>query len=387
MVAAALVRPDDEVMLISTGGVLIRTAVKSIREMSRSTQGVTLINLDDGEKLAGLERVLEADDEPEGEADGPSRDAARLIGARHCDADWLPRCASTCCEAHHDRAMPNDNHDRTSSVFARRSTRSTARCSRCSTSARRTRRRSASSRAGPPRIGPSARRRCCAASAARTAARCPNAAVTGVFRQVMSACLALEQQTARRVSRSGRHVQSRRASASISATFVERRAVCDDRRRLPRGRGGQCDYAVVPVENSTEGAVGRTLDLMCQTPLTIVRRDHSCASSRTCCPRPRRSTAIAKVYSHAQSLAQCVHWLAQHLPRASARRGGEQRRSGAARRGGTRLRGDRRRERRADLRARRARRRTSRTSPTTRRASGCSARTTWARPGSDGRRS
>jgi DNA gyrase subunit A len=63
VVAAALVRPDDEVMLISTGGVLIRTAVASIREMSRSTQGVTLINLDDGEKLAGLERVLEADDD------------------------------------------------------------------------------------------------------------------------------------------------------------------------------------------------------------------------------------------------------------------------------------------------------------------------------------
>ncbi|MEO8507897.1 MAG: DNA gyrase subunit A [Betaproteobacteria bacterium] len=62
VVAAALVLPDDEVMLISTGGVLIRTPVKAIREMSRSTQGVTLINLDKGEKLAGLERVVEADD-------------------------------------------------------------------------------------------------------------------------------------------------------------------------------------------------------------------------------------------------------------------------------------------------------------------------------------
>ena len=63
VVAAALVAPDDEVMLISTGGVLIRTKVKSIREMGRSTQGVTLINLSDGEKLAGLERVVERDDE------------------------------------------------------------------------------------------------------------------------------------------------------------------------------------------------------------------------------------------------------------------------------------------------------------------------------------
>ena len=63
MVAAALVLPDDEVMLISTGGVLIRTPVKAIREMSRSTQGVTLINLDDGTKLAGMEKVIETDEE------------------------------------------------------------------------------------------------------------------------------------------------------------------------------------------------------------------------------------------------------------------------------------------------------------------------------------
>jgi len=63
VVAAALVRPDDEVMLISTGGVLIRTLVKSIREMGRSTQGVTLINLGEGEKLAGLERVVEREEE------------------------------------------------------------------------------------------------------------------------------------------------------------------------------------------------------------------------------------------------------------------------------------------------------------------------------------
>jgi len=67
VVAASLVRPDDEVMLISTGGVLIRTKVSSIREMSRSTQGVTLINLDQGEKLAGLERVLETEDDGEEE--------------------------------------------------------------------------------------------------------------------------------------------------------------------------------------------------------------------------------------------------------------------------------------------------------------------------------
>ena len=67
VVAASLVRPGDQVMLISTSGVLIRTKVSSIREMSRSTRGVTLINLDHGEKLAGLERVVETEDDGEEE--------------------------------------------------------------------------------------------------------------------------------------------------------------------------------------------------------------------------------------------------------------------------------------------------------------------------------
>ena len=61
VIGAVLVDDNDEVMLISTGGVLIRTSVAQIREMGRSTQGVTLISLDEGEKLAGLERIEERD--------------------------------------------------------------------------------------------------------------------------------------------------------------------------------------------------------------------------------------------------------------------------------------------------------------------------------------
>ncbi len=61
VVAATLVRPDDEIMLITTGGVLIRTRVAEIREMGRATQGVTLIALDEGTKLAGLQRIVESD--------------------------------------------------------------------------------------------------------------------------------------------------------------------------------------------------------------------------------------------------------------------------------------------------------------------------------------
>ena len=70
VVAARLVKDEDEIMLITTGGVLIRTRVAEIRELGRATQGVTLIALDEGEKLAGLEKVVETEDEAENGADG-----------------------------------------------------------------------------------------------------------------------------------------------------------------------------------------------------------------------------------------------------------------------------------------------------------------------------
>jgi len=60
VIGAKLVDDNDEVMLITTGGVLIRTRVSEIRGMGRATQGVTLISLDEGEKLAGLEKVAES---------------------------------------------------------------------------------------------------------------------------------------------------------------------------------------------------------------------------------------------------------------------------------------------------------------------------------------
>ncbi len=62
VVAAKLVSEEDEIMLITTGGILIRTRVKEIRELGRATQGVTLINLGEGEKLSGLEKIVETDE-------------------------------------------------------------------------------------------------------------------------------------------------------------------------------------------------------------------------------------------------------------------------------------------------------------------------------------
>ena len=77
VVAATLVHADDEIMLITDKGVLVRTRVSEIRELGRATQGVTLIALDEGSKLSGLQRIVEndanvadADSDSDGNADG-----------------------------------------------------------------------------------------------------------------------------------------------------------------------------------------------------------------------------------------------------------------------------------------------------------------------------
>ena len=67
VVAATLVHAEDEIMLITDTGVLVRTRVSEIRELGRATQGVTLINLDDDAKLIGLQRIVENDAETEAE--------------------------------------------------------------------------------------------------------------------------------------------------------------------------------------------------------------------------------------------------------------------------------------------------------------------------------
>jgi chorismate mutase/prephenate dehydratase len=139
-----------------------------------------------------------------------------------------------------------------------------------------------------------------------------NEAVAGVFRQVMSACLALEQ-TLRIAYLGPAGTFSHDAVGRHFGRFVDAVpcATIDDVFRA--AESGRTDHAVVPVENSSEGAIGRTLDLMCQTPLTI------CGEIRLRIRQNLLSAApsigdVAKVYSHAQSLAQCAQWLAQNLP-------------------------------------------------------------------------
>ncbi|CAD6551951.1 DNA gyrase subunit A [Paraburkholderia sabiae] len=75
VVAATLVDPEAQIMLITNTGVLIRTRVSEIREMGRATQGVTLISLDEGTKLSGLQQIAEAEADVDGDADLPADEA------------------------------------------------------------------------------------------------------------------------------------------------------------------------------------------------------------------------------------------------------------------------------------------------------------------------
>jgi DNA gyrase subunit A len=81
VVGAILVESSDEIMLITTGGVLVRTRVSEIREMGRATQGVTLIAVDAGTTLQGVQRVVESDAADEGAAADPAAPDAPDAGA------------------------------------------------------------------------------------------------------------------------------------------------------------------------------------------------------------------------------------------------------------------------------------------------------------------
>ncbi|MBA3996743.1 MAG: prephenate dehydratase [Candidatus Accumulibacter sp.] len=139
-----------------------------------------------------------------------------------------------------------------------------------------------------------------------------NDSVTWFFREVMSACLSLEQPlgiaflgplgtfSESAATRHFGHAARLMPQASIDDVFREVEAA-------------HADYAVVPIENSTEGAVGRTLDLLLTTPLKIcgevVLRIHQHLLSNA-----GSLGDVKKVYSHAQSLAQCHEWLNRSLP-------------------------------------------------------------------------
>src|SRR3954469_20618069 len=137
--------------------------------------------------------------------------------------------------------------------------------------------------------------------------------VTTVFREVISACRGLEE--AIRVTYLGPEgTFSEQAVRKHFGRAVEALPVASVDEAFRRAEARSVQFTVVPVENSTEGVVGRTLDLLLATPLRICAeielRVQQNFLSNTALKNVRR------VYSHAQSLAQCNGWLGQNLPHA-----------------------------------------------------------------------
>jgi chorismate mutase/prephenate dehydratase len=135
-----------------------------------------------------------------------------------------------------------------------------------------------------------------------------------VFAEIISACRALEQRL--RIAYLGpAGTFSEMAVAKHFGHSVDGVPLASIDEVFRQAETGAAQYAVVPVENSTEGAVGRTLDLLLQTPLRIcaeiVLRVH-----QNLMAKGESLTGVTRVYSHAQSLAQCHQWLARNLPQA-----------------------------------------------------------------------
>jgi chorismate mutase/prephenate dehydratase len=140
------------------------------------------------------------------------------------------------------------------------------------------------------------------------------AGVAAVFREVISACRAIEQ-TIRVAYLGPEGTFSEQALLRQFGSAVEGLPCASIDEVFRSVETGGAHYAVVPVENSAEGAVGRTLDLLLSTPKTI------CAEvvlpiHQNAMARGNSLEGVRRVYSHAQSLAQCHRWLAQHLPNA-----------------------------------------------------------------------
>jgi chorismate mutase/prephenate dehydratase len=135
-----------------------------------------------------------------------------------------------------------------------------------------------------------------------------------VFREIISACRALEQ--AIRVSYLGPEgTFSEQAVRKHFGRAVEGLATGSVDEAFRRCESGTAQFTVVPAENSTEGVVGRTLDLLLATPLRICGEVELRVQQNLLC-RTDDLSSIKKIYSHAQSLAQCNGWLSQNLPRA-----------------------------------------------------------------------
>ncbi|MDD2915956.1 MAG: prephenate dehydratase [Gallionella sp.] len=140
-------------------------------------------------------------------------------------------------------------------------------------------------------------------------------AVAQLFTEIMSQCRALEAPlSVAYLGPEGTFSEAAALKRFGSAVHGKPSATIDDVFRAVES--GTVNFGMVPVENSTEGAIGRTLDLLLQSPLQVcgevMLAVHQCLLAKQC-----DLGAIKTVYSHAQSLGQCQNWLNANLPNAA----------------------------------------------------------------------
>jgi chorismate mutase/prephenate dehydratase len=138
--------------------------------------------------------------------------------------------------------------------------------------------------------------------------------VSAIYREVMSACRALEQTLAiAYLGPAGTYTEAAALKHFGSSVTTVAAATIDDAFR--EVESGRCQFGVVPVENSIEGSVNQTLDRFVDSPLKACAEvtlpiHHHLLSKAT------SLEGIGTVYAHAQALAQCRRWLDRNLPRA-----------------------------------------------------------------------
>jgi chorismate mutase/prephenate dehydratase len=136
--------------------------------------------------------------------------------------------------------------------------------------------------------------------------------VSAIFRTVMSHCRALEKELS--VAFLGPLGTFSEEAANKQFGGLSKPVQCASIDEVFQTvESGTVDYGVVPVENSTEGGIGRTLDLLLQTSLHICGEIELPVHHNLLCASDDKGV-IKKVYSHAQSLAQCHEWLNRNLP-------------------------------------------------------------------------
>ena len=139
------------------------------------------------------------------------------------------------------------------------------------------------------------------------------AAVQAIYREIMSAALALEKPLV--IAYLGPEATNTHQAAlkkfGASVDYRPMQSVADVFAAVEKG---EADYGVVPLENSTEGSVRDSLDLFVETPLKIVAEVQTAIDHTLISNEPMEK--IRKVYSKDQALAQCRRWLQRHLPHA-----------------------------------------------------------------------